>query len=159
MYYSVFYGCGGLFHKTQDKLMRFVTNYSKTIGFLALVCFSSIIFNYDLYHCDDNLIPITLRWIAGFSGNVVLLWITNQYIEFFEKVRLNKIGLYTLEMYTTHMYVNGLMSAGNTSGFFTVPGFANFAISLILTTIFTTILIMVIKSVPVANFILYGKSK
>ena len=57
------------------------------------------------------------------------------------------------------MYVNGLMSAGNTSGFFTATGFANFIVSLILTITFTVILTMIIKSIPFTSFLLYGKMK
>lgn len=125
--------------------------------FAAIVCFSAIVFNYDLYHGEDSLISIALRCVAGFSGNAVLLWVANKYKETFERIRLDQIGLYTLEIYTTHMYVNGLMGAGNTSGFFTVTGFANFTVSLLLTTIFTAILIMIIKSIPLTNFLLYGK--
>ena len=72
---------------------------------------------------------------------------------------MDNIGLCTLEIYTTHMYVNGLMSAGNTSGFFTATGFANFIVSLILTITFTVILTTIIKSIPFTNFLLYGKMK
>lgn len=157
LYYSVFYGSGWLLRKTQDTWKQFIDKYSSLVEFVAIVCFSAIVFNYDLYHCEDDLISIALRCIAGFSGNIVLLWIANKYKDDFERVCLDRIGLYTLEIYTTHMYVNGLMGAGNTSGFFTVPGFANFTVSLILTIIFTAILTMIIKSIPYANFLLYGK--
>ena len=157
LYYSVFYGSGWLLRKTQDTWKQFIDKYSSLIEFVAIVGFSAIVFNYDLYHCEDDLISIALRCIAGFSGNIVLLWIANKYKDDFERVCLDRIGLYTLEIYTTHMYVNGLMGAGNTSGFFTVPGFANFTVSLILTIIFTAILTMIIKSIPYANFLLYGK--
>ena len=159
LYYSVFYGSGWLIRKTQDTWKRFIDKYSSLIAFVAIVCFSAIVFNYDLYHCEDNLISIALRCIAGFSGNIVLLWVADNYKEIFERVRLDWTGLYTLEIYTTHMYVNGLMSAGNTSGFFTVTGFGNFIVSLILTITFTVILTMIIKSIPFTSFLLYGKMK
>ena len=157
LYYSVFYGSGWFLRKTQDIWKPFIDKYSSLITFVAIVCFSAIVFNYDLYHCEDNSISIAIRCIAGFSGNIVLLWGANKYKYNLERVRLDHIGLYTLEIYTTHMYVNGLMGAGNTSGFFTVTGFANFTVSLILTIIFTVILTMIIKSIPFANFLLYGK--
>lgn len=157
LYYFVFYSSGWLIRKTQDTWKQFIDKYSSLIAFVAIVCFSAIVFNYDLYHCEDSVSSIALRCVAGFSGNAVLLWISNKYKEIFERIRLDRIGLYTLEIYTTHMYVNGLMGAGNTSGFFTITGFANFTVSLILTTIFTAIFIMFIKSIPLTNFLLYGK--
>ena len=157
LYYSVFYGSGYLLRKTQDIWKQFIDKYSGWIVFIALICFATVVFNNDLYHCEDDFVSIALRCIAGFSGNIVLLWIANKYKEIFERVRLDRIGLYTLEIYTTHMYVNGLMGAGNTSEFFTVTGFANFTVSLILTIVFTVILTMIIKSIPYANFLLYGK--
>lgn len=157
LYYSIFYGCGWFLHKTQSTFKRLIEKYLGLLVFVAIVCFSAIVFNYDLYHCEDSLSSIALRCVAGFSGNAVLLWISNKYKETFERIRLDRIGLYTLEIYTIHMYVNGLMGAGNTSGFFTITGFANFTVSLILTTIFTAILIMFIKSIPLTNFLLYGK--
>lgn len=157
LYYSIFFECGWFLHRTQNVFKQLIEKYSGLIVFAAIVCFSAIVFNYDLYHGEDSLISIALRCVAGFSGNAVLLWVANKYKETFERIRLDQIGLYTLEIYTTHMYVNGLMGAGNTSGFFTVTGFANFTVSLLLTTIFTAILIMIIKSIPLTNFLLYGK--
>lgn len=157
LYYSIFYGCGWFLHKTQNILKQLIEKYTGLIVSVAIVCFSAIVFNYDMYYCEDSLISIALRCVAGFSGNAVLLWVTNKGKEFFERIRLDQIGLYTLEIYTTHMYVNGLMSAGNTSGFFTVTGFANFTVSFVITTVFTAILIMIIKSIPLTNFLLYGK--
>ena len=157
LYYSIFYGCGWFLHKTQSTFERIIEKYSGLLVFIAIVCFSAIVLNYDLYHCEDSSSSIALRCVAGFSGNTVLLWVANKYKDVLECVHLNQIGLYTLEIYTTHMYVNGLMSAGNTSGFFTVIGFANFTVSLVLTIFFTAILIMIIKSIPLTNFLLYGK--
>lgn len=102
LYYSVFYGSGWLIRKTQDTWKRFIDKYSSLIAFVAIVCFSAIVFNYDLYHCEDNLISIALRCIAGFSGNIVLLWVADNYKEIFERVRLDWTGLYTLK-YTQHI--------------------------------------------------------
>ena len=63
--------------------------------------------------------------------------------------------MYTLEIYATHMYVNNLMEMS--SGFFTAAGLGNFLASLILTVLFTLIIIAVFKSIPVMNFVFYGK--
>ena len=51
LYYSVFYGSGWLIRRTQDTWKRFIDKYSSLIAFVAIVCFSAIVFNYDLYHC------------------------------------------------------------------------------------------------------------
>ena len=156
-YYAVFYGFGWLVHWTQEWWSEWWPNAENTVAALSIIVFVAIIYNYDLYHCGDDLISIGLRCIAGFTGNFVLLWVCQRYEKQLDKAKLGWIGRYTLEIYATHMYVNGLMKADNGYGFFTVVGFGNFFISFFLTIVFTVIIIAVFKSIPVTNFLLYGK--
>ena len=73
------------------------------------------------------------------------------------RIKLDKLGMYTLEIYATHMCVNNLMEMG--PGFFTTAGFGNFICSLILTVLFTTVIIATFKAIPAADFIFYGKKQ
>ena len=76
-----------------------------------------IVFNYDLYHTGDGIISIALRAIVGFTGNAVILTVCGTYESILSRIRLNWLGLYTLEIYATHMCVNNLMEMGQS--FFT----------------------------------------
>ena len=160
LYYAIFYGFGWLVvHRTQSWWTSWWPKAENTVAVLSLIVFVAIIYNYDLYHCGDDLISIGLRCIAGFTGNFVLLWVCQRYEKQLVKAKLGWIGRYTLEIYATHMYVNGLMKTDNGYGFFTVVGFGNFFISFVLTIVFTVIIVAVFKSIPVTNFLLYGKRK
>ena len=121
---------------------------------VALAVFIAIVYNFDLYLVADNLIGITLRCIAGFTGNLVLLWVCGWYEE--KLKHLGWLGMYTLEIYVTHVYVSNLMEMS--SGFFTLSGFGNFVVSLILTVLFTTIIIGVFKSITAFEFVFFGKN-
>ena len=157
LYYSVFYGAGWLTRRGLNIYEReFVRYWTRIVG-IAVVIFAGIVFNYDLYHCEDDFVGITMRCFAGFTGIVILMWIAYTYRTFWEKIKMDRLGLYTLEVYTTHMWVNRLMEKGNKSEFFTPAGFVNFTISLFLTVGFTLILIAILKSIPLTDFLLYGK--
>ena len=159
LYYSIFYGLGWFTHWTQNWWKQWWPKLKSVITFCSIDVILAIIYNYDLYHCPDDLKSVALRCIAAFTGNLILLILCDRYKDMLEKSKLGWIGRYTLEIYATHMYVNGLMAEGNGSGFFTIPGFANFFISLVLTTLFTAIIIAVFKSNPVTDFVFYGKKK
>lgn len=159
MYYGVFYGFGWLVRKTQEWWRQRYYKIANFVVFLSIVTFLAIIYNYDLYHCEDDLISIVIRCIAGFTGNVVLLWFSKQYEDMLKKIKLDRLGMYTLEIYTTHMYVNHLLVVEKVNSFFTPAGFSDFMVSLILTVVFTGIIILVFKSIPATNFMFYGKSK
>ena len=157
LYYAVFYGFGWLVHKTEDWWKQWWPKVSGIVVTISLIIFLAIVYNFDLYHAQDNLIGISLRCIAGFAGNLVLLWVCSKYKDGLNRLHLGWLGRYTLEIYATHMYVNNLMEMGN--GFFTAGGFGNFVASLILTELFTTIIIAVFKSIPAFDFVFYGKKK
>lgn len=157
LYYAVFYGFGWLVHRTEFWWKQWWPRVENAIAEATIIIFVAIIYNYDLYHCPDDLLSIALRCIAGLTGDFVLLWICKKYETVLAKAKLGWIGICTLEIYVTHMYVNNLMTTGNSYGFFTVMGFWNFVISLVLTVTFTAIIIAVFKSIPAMNYIFYGK--
>ena len=157
LYYAIFYGFGWIAHKTEDWWKTWWPSIENAVVAVALFIFLAIVYNFDLYHAADNVVGIVFRCVAGFTGNLVLLWCCSRYEDRLSKMKFGWIGMYTLEIYTTHMYVNSLMKAGNTNRFFTVPGFANFLFSLLLTVVFTAIIIAVFKIIPAFDFIFYGK--
>lgn len=157
LYYSVFYGFGWLTKWTQAWWEKIWGKLSNIVYFICLFVFLGVVFNFDLYHTDDGFISIAMRAIAGFTGNAVLLAVCTKHKKLLSMVKLDLLGMYTLEIYTTHMCVNNLMEMGK--GFFTAAGFGNFICSLILTVLFTTIIIGTFKAIPATDFIFYGKRK
>ena len=157
LYYSVFYGFGWMVKRTERWWKRFWPLISNIVIGLCFFVFIAIIFNYDLYNAKDNLIGISMRCISGFTGNVVLLMICQKYKSILSRAKIDTIGMYTLEIYATHMYVNNLMEMQGS--FFTLSGFGVFVSSLVLTTVFTAIIIVTIKTIPLTDFVFFGKNK
>jgi len=158
LYYSIFYGFGWLARATELTWKRWI-KAKDWILFGCLVVFLAITYNYDLYRCGDDVKSIALRCIAGFAGNAVVLGVCEHFQEALKRIKLDWIGMYTLEIYCSHMYVNNLFYASNQSVFFTGIGFGNFIASLICTSVFTAIIIVVFKSVPAMNWLMYGKQR
>lgn len=157
LYYAIFYGFGWLVKWTESWWKQWWPKVENIVVFLCLAVFLGIVFNYDLYHTDDGIISITMRAVAGFTGNAVILTVCGKYESILSRIRLDWLGMYTLEIYATHMCVNNLMEMGQ--GFFTAAGFGNFICSLILTVVFTTLIIATFKAISAADFIFYGKKQ
>ena len=158
LYYSVFYMFGWLVHKTEDFWKPYYTTVVRRIlvSFCTIV-FAIIIFNVDLYNCKDTIINIIIRITAGFCGSFILYHTICCYSDYLRKCNVHMLGKYTLEIYTTHMCVNALFRNSNSYVFGTLFGFGNFFVSLICTTFFTFIIIAVLRTIPICNFLLYGK--
>lgn len=152
-----YYGFGWLVKWTEPWWKQWWPRVKNTVMFFCLAVFLGIVFNFDLYHTGDGIVSIAMRCIAGFAGNAVLLAVCEKYTESLGKVKLDKLGMYTLEIYATHMCVNNLMEIGQ--GFFTAAGFGNFICSFILTVVFTTVIIATFKAIPATDFIFYGKKQ
>ena len=156
LYYAVFYGFGWLARATEGIWRQWMKG-KNVLLFICLVIFLAIVYNFDLYHTGDDVKSILLRCIAGFTGNAVILATCEWYKDALERIKLDWLGMYTLETYTTHMYVNNLFQESNGNIFFTASGFGNFIVSLICTVVFTAVIIAVFKSIPAANYLMYGK--
>lgn len=157
--YAVFYGFGWFAKWTKGWWKQWWDGISGIVRFICLAVFLSIVFHFDLYRSSDNILSIFLRFIAGITGNLVLLGVCQKYENVLKKGKMDWLGMYTLEIYATHMCVNNLMMTENRRGFFTISGFQNFSISLVLTITFTIIIIAAFKSIPIADLIFYGKMK
>ena len=157
VYYFVFYGFGWLVKWTEPWWKQCWSKIKDTAIFVCLVVFCAIVFKFDLYHADDNVLSIMIRCIAGFTGNAVLLTVCEKHEEVLNKAMLDKLGMYTLEIYASHMFVNNLTKMGQE--FFTAEGFGNFVCSLILTVVLTTVIIATFTAIPAADFLFYGKRR
>lgn len=159
LYYGVFYGLGWFIRWTQIFWEKQKPFFYDTLVFICICVFAAITFNVNLYLIDDNLAGITLRFIAGATGNYVIYYVVKKMVSQLQKVKIEWIGMYTLEIYVTHMYTNHLFSKVANNAFFTVPGFTTFTVSLICTTVLTGIVIVILKSIPATNYLFYGKRR
>ena len=157
LYYAIFYGFGWLVKWGEPLWKQWWLKTGNTITFFCLIVFLAIVFNFDLYQTDDRIVSIAMRAIAGFTGNAVLLVTCGRYTELLSKIKVDKIGMYTLEIYATHMCVNNLVEMEK--GLFTLYGFWNFVASLIITSVFTVVIIMTFKAIPLADLVFYGKKQ
>lgn len=158
LYYSVFYFYGWVIRKTEKQPQIISIIHNKGITLVCGILFAFIVLNFDLYHCEDNILNITLRLVSGFCGNCILINLVYLYAEQLKKTKLAFIGRYTLEIYVTHVYFCSLF-ADNNYPFMTVNGFLNFLFSLSCTIFFSFLLICTIKGIPVLNFVFFGKKK
>ena len=159
LYYGLFYGLGWFIRWTQSFWEEQKRVFYDTVAFICICVFATITFNVNLYLIDDNLVGIMLRFIAGATGNYVICYTVKKLIPQLQKIKIDWIGMYTLEIYVTHMYTNHLFSKVANDAFFTVPGFTTFTVSLICTVVLTGIVIVVLKSIPATNYLFYGKRK
>ena len=86
------------------------TVFYDTVAFICICVFAAITFNVNLYLIDDNIVGIMLRFIAGATGNYVLYYVVKKLIPQLQKIKIDWIGMYTLEIYVTHMYTNHLFA-------------------------------------------------
>ena len=159
LYYGLFYGLGWFIRWTQAFWEKQKTIFYDMLAFICVCVFAAIAFNVNLYLIDDNLVGIALRFIAGCTGNYVIYYVIKKIVPQLQKVKMEWLGMYTLEIYVTHMYTNHLFSKVANNAFFTVTGFTTFTVSLICTVILTGIVIVVLKSIPATNYLFYGKRK
>ena len=133
--------------------------FCEIVAAVCICIFVAVVFNVKLYLIEDNLVGISLRFIAALTGNYVLYYIIKRYSILFEKAKMATIGLYTLEIYVTHMYTNNLFYGWQIIKFLPVNGFMTFTISLLCTSLCAVIIILTFKSIPIMNFLFYGKRK
>ena len=157
IFYFGYFFIGWLFGSYREKNIYVVSNkMSKIISCISLGCFIYITFNYNLY-TSGGLISVIIRYFAALSGMIILLCICQKYEEMLCNFKISTLGKYTLEIYVTHMYVNNLFLDTNGGVLFSLNGFFTFLASLFCTVVFSVLIIIVIKSVPIADFLMFGK--
>ena len=159
LYYGLFYGLGRFIRWTQSFWEKQKTVFYDTVAFICICIFAATTFNVNLYLIDDNIVVIVLRFIAGATGNYVLYYVVKKLIPLLQKIKMDWVGMYTLEIYVTHMDTNHLFSKGANDAFFTISGFSTFTVSLICTVVLTGIVIVVLKNIPATNYLFHGKRK
>ena len=157
IYYSIFYGTGWIIKWTENFWKKWSPQLLSYLICCCILIFLGIVMNYDLYNSEDNLISIIFRCLAGFTGNAILLYLSYNYKNWLSMIKLDQLGKYTLEIYVSHVYVSELMNSDNTHIFFSVLGFSNFVISFLLTVVFTAIIILTFKSIPILDLLFFGK--
>ncbi len=153
VHYSVYYILGWLLRYSEAKWKMLWDRIKEYLVFISLAIFVGIALNIDIIH-DGNII---VRYIAGITGNVVLLWVCNKYRESLMRCKLNVIGTYTLEIYATHVVFVRLMSGNVLSSLYSVSGFFCALVSFLLVCGLTFISIVVLRSNSLTNLIFYGK--
>ena len=160
LYYYIFFALGFLLFCNKNVIVKvFESRKSVSVlGVVAGVIFIGIICEHNVEPASDSLINICLRVMAAISGcmaiAVIVYWLSqnrsNKY--------LSIIGQNTLEIYVVHVYYIGLLPKG-VHYLISVDGLLILLTALSITAILTTITILVIKKVPILNFVLFGKSK
>lgn len=157
LYYSLFYFFGYFVNVTHLSMSKYYISLKDILFPIALLLFFSITFNYNLYRDNDNLLSIVLRLITGFTGSYILYAFVNKYKNRLCRLRVDWLGKYTLEIYCTHMNLYKLMLFNQDNSLYTVNGFFNCMISFFMVSVFTILIITVLKSNKFTNLIMYGK--
>ena len=159
LYYSLFYFVG----KYGQIVVR---NYSKMIKILVfdILFVPSFLIgiylacNYDLYTPYDSVLSISFRVVSGFALSYVLIYSCKNLSIYLSKIKMNVIGQYTLEIYYVHGLAYGLFaSAVNKPYLYSIDGAITFCSEIIITLLFTVVVISIIKSNRVTNLIFFGK--
>ncbi len=160
LYYSVFYIIGYIAKFLKEHDIKYFSHktFFIDIGFaVSMFGFSAIVFNFDLYNNEDNLLTITMRVASAIFGICILMYIVKKYQSVLEKSKLVVLGKYTLEIYTTHMVFHHIMNVDSTNSLNSVNGILNFSAGLILCSAFTFLIIVILKSNKITNMLFYGK--
>lgn len=157
-YFGYFY-IGWLFCSYREQILIFLSEKKiNIVSGIGLCCFVYIILNYNLY-TSSGMVSIIIRYWAALSGMIILLCVCRKYEELLCNLKISMLGKYTLEIYVTHMYVNNLFFDSSGGGLFSMSGFFTFLASWFCTILFSILIIIVIKSVPIAEFLLFGKKR
>lgn len=163
LYYSIYYWLGYFIKMNQTGITAFYIKNKEIINFICVVIYIAIIYNFDLYRCTDNILSITLRIVSALTGNLILISLCFEFTENFERWKINRVGLYTLEIYAVHINVINLMENNNTIGnafsLYSLNGFENFMIASFFMVVYTAIIIVILKFNKFTDFLMFGKVK
>lgn len=153
--YSAYYLVGWTIKKSENSIIKIWVKTKDWLGFLCLLVFLGVVLNYDLIY-QRGFSSWVWRYVAGFSGNIVLFITCDYYHLLLQRLKFEMIGRYTLEIYVSHMFVNNLIGERENT-LFSVLGLGNFIVSLLITVTLTSVIILVLKALPITNFLFYGK--
>lgn len=158
VYYALFYFLGYMLRFWKINGNMVINKVTEEI----LICVASIVFlliicNVDLFMVSDTLSGIAVRVVAALSGFYLLLKLVKKCLVVLTKCKMGYLGRYTLEIYCVHVYISGLMKIDKVNSFYSVNGFLNVAIGMLLVSVLTAIIIVVLKQSMVMNLCLFGK--
>ncbi|MGV8905507.1 MAG: acyltransferase family protein [Acetobacterium sp.] len=161
LYYSIFYLMGYLTKCFRNEIGDFLNSLRiKEIFYaVSLFLFAYITCNVTLLYLIDNLWGTIIRFVVASSGIYVLVYLCYSYKEKINKTIFNYIGQYTLEIYFVHSLLVRIMNTDNDSPLFTIQGFLNSSILLLLLSVFTFFIIVLVKSSKIADFLIFGKNR
>ena len=123
---------------------------------LSTVIYILIILNHNIELAPDGIKNICLRVLAAVTGCTAIA--SGDYI--FSKGKTNKLleilGQNTLEIYVVHVHYIGLLPKG-THYLYTGDGFIVLLAALLMTALLSFVTILIMKKIPVLNFIFFGK--
>lgn len=157
LFYSVYFILGYLYKR---HLEEFLSKNNTIKSIIACICilvgfyFSA---NYSMILLGEGVKDVLIRTIAGICLSFVLITFTKQYYEILAKLKIDVLGKYTLEIYYTHGIAFSLLQKSSQYVVYSVNGVTQIVLSIILTTIYTTLLIAIIKCNKISDFLFYGK--
>lgn len=163
LYYSIFYLIGYLVKCFKIEIKNFLNKViikCKLIDIMYAVClfvFAILVYNFTFLNMEDNLLGISIRIISALSGIYILTYICYMYKDKLKNTMLAYIGKNTLEIYYVHSLLVRIMDIDNNAPLFTIKGFFNSSILLLMLSLFTYIIIITVKSNKITNFIIFGK--
>lgn len=157
-YYSVFYFSGYVLHYVEKWIARIIPRLWNVLYAACAITFFLIISNYPIYLGKGGFIDVLLRIISGFTGSYLLYRLCEQ-VKKNTKIEkaIEMFGRNTLAIYVTHVEVCKFMVAGRNENLFSILGFANFSICLILASVFTYLIYKVINCNQYTSLLFYGK--
>lgn len=163
LYYSIYYWLGFLIKINHNMIVGFYYRNKSIIGFICTIIYLTIVFNFDLYRCNDNILSIIFRILSALTGNLLLYDLCVNNVEKLEKYKIDYIGLFTLEIYAVHINVINMMENNNTVGnaftLYSLNGFENFVIASLFMVLYTALIIIFFKSNCFTNFLMFGKAR
>ena len=159
LYYSIFYLIGYLLQYLFDKSARLSKTLLSKASVFTLLIFLGIVFNYNLYESEEDILSIALRCIAGICGTTALLHIVSHYDSLLRRYKINRLGQYSLELYVTHIHICHLLNHNKAVTLFSMEGVMSFLISFSITMLLTVLIIKIIHAFPSLSFLFYGSTK
>lgn len=158
LYYYLFFAAGRFLSCNQDVIKRCFDSHIVLYGtgLLSAAIYILIVLNHNIELAPDGIENICLRILAAIAGCTAIA--IGVFV--FSKGKTNKLleilGQNTLEVYVVHVHYIGLLPKG-THYLYTVDGFIVLFVALLITALLSFVTILIMKKIPVLNFIFFGK--
>ena len=158
LYYSIFYYSGYIYHKYIENKLNTMETAKNIIFAIFSIIGVYVICHFEVFTSDDSIKTILIRLISGFTLSFSIVFMVIKRQDFFEKYHFNWIGKYSLEIYYVHGIAFSLMQISSQT-LYTVDGMLTFLISILITAVYTAVIIGAIKCNSITDFLFFGKLK